>query len=65
MLFAYGINRFSHDVAHIKDSISHASSCFPVSADSVDSKPFGDGPRVQDIVDAKPFKGGGSLGTLG
>lgn len=39
----------------------------PVSGDSVDSKPFGDGPGVQpgvqDNVDAKPFKGGGSHGT--
>lgn len=36
-----------------------------VSADSVDSKPFGDGPGVQDNVDAKPFKAAGSGGTKG
>ena len=38
---------------------------FTVSADSVDSKPFGDGPGVQDNVDAKPFKGAGGGGTKG
>lgn len=35
----------------------------PVSGDTVDSKPFGDGPG--DNVDAKPFKGGSSQGTAG
>ena len=36
-----------------------------VSADTVDSKPFGDGPGIQDNVDAKPFKGAGAGGTKG
>ena len=36
-----------------------------VSGDSVDSKPYGDGPGLSDSVDAKPFKGGTSRGGGG
>lgn len=34
-------------------------------ADKTDSIPYGDGPGIQDNVDAKPFKPGGSHGSSG
>ena len=36
-----------------------------VSRDSVDSKPYGDGPGLSDSVDGMPFKGGTSRGGGG